>query len=256
MKKTLLAMLLAGSSCCVFAQVEDSVKKTMTDNTQTTTNNTQTTTDNTLTTTSEYNAYSSFTATPPVYVNSYIMRDYPAATNLHWRVDNNDWWHAYYVDANNMPMHVYYNTGGNTYTVSLPVKQSWVPDAVVTKAVQLYGPVLYDINMIKGTNRQDVYAVRILENGVASTVWMDENGNKVLDVYRMETTTTDNSTMSSDMNQSSTTTDATQMNAGTDMNNTETKTKVKTKNSDGTETKTKTKTKEGKTKTKTSTDPM
>ena len=235
MKKTILAMLLAGSSCCAFAQVEDSVKNTMT-------------TDNTLTTTSEYNAYSSFTATPPIYVNSYIMRDYPAATNLHWRLDNTDWWHAYYVDANNMPMHVYYNTGGNTYTVSLPVKQTWVPEAVVTKSVQLYGPVLYDINMIKGTNKQDLYAVRILENGVASTVWMDENGNKVMDVYRLETTT-DNAAMGTEQ------TTTTEMKMETD-NSTETKTKVKTENSDGTETKTKTKTKDGKTKTKTKTEPM
>ena len=238
MKKTILAMLLAGSSCSVFAQVEDSLKNTMTDNT--------------LTTTSEYNAYSTFTATPPNYVHSYILRDYPTATNLHWRLDNTDWWHAYYIDNANMPMHVYYNTGGNTYTVSLPVKQTWIPDAVVSRSVQLYGPVLYDINMVKGTNKQDIYAVRILENGVASTVWMDENGNKVLDVYRVETATTDNATMSTEMNQTST-----EMKVKTDMNtnNTETKTKVKTEHSDGTETKTKTKTKEGKTKTKTGTEP-
>ena len=176
------------------------------------------------------------------------MRDYPAATNLHWRLDNTDWWHAYYVDANNMPMHVYYNTGGNTYTVSLPVKQTWVPEAVVTKSVQLYGPVLYDINMIKGTNKQDLYAVRILENGVASTVWMDENGNKVMDVYRLETTT-DKAAMGTEQ------TTTTEMKMETD-NSTETKTKVKTENSDGTETKTKTKTKDGKTKTKTKTEPM
>jgi hypothetical protein len=224
MKKTFLAMLMAGCSCGVFAQ-EDSVKTTMMDNT--------------LTTTSEYNAFSSFTATPPDYVHSYVIRDYPAATNLHWRLDNNDWWHAYYLD-NNMPMHVYYNTGGNTYTVSLPVKQTWVPDAVVTKTVQLYGPVLYDINTIKGTNKEDIYAVRILENGVASTVYLDANGNRVMDVYRMETTT-DNAAMDTQPMQ-------TEMKVETDMNNVD-KMKVKTKNADGTETKTKTK--NGKTKTKT-----
>jgi hypothetical protein len=225
MKKTFLAMLMAGCSCGVFAQ-EDSVKNTMVDNT--------------LTTTSEYNAFSSFTATPPYYVNSYVLIYYPAATNLHWRLDNNDWWHAYYLDNNNMPMHVYYNTGGNTYTVSLPVKQTWVPDAVVTKTVQLYGPVLYDINAIKGTNKEDIYAVRILENGVASTVYMDENGNRVMDVYRMETTTDDAAMQSVE----------TEMKTESDMNGTDTKIKTKVKSSDGTETKTKTK--NGNTKMKTS----
>lgn len=229
MKKTFLGLFLVGCSCIMFAQ-EDSVKKMMTDNT--------------LTTTSEYNAYSSFTATPPNYVQSYIVRDYPAATNLHWRVDNNDWWHGYYLDNNNMPMHVYYNTGGNTYTVSLPVKQTWVPDAVVTKTVQLYGPVLYDINTIKGSNKEDIYAVRIIENGVSSTVYMDENGNRVTDIYRIETTT-DNAAMETQVEPSVNT----DMKTGTDMNNAE-KIKVKTKNADGTEMKTKTK--NGQTKTKTS----
>jgi len=229
MKKTILAMILAGSSCAVFAQ-EDSAKNV------------------TLMTTSEYNAYSTFTAMPPTDVHSYIMRDYPAATDLHWRMENTDWWHAYYLDNNGMPMNVYYNMRGNTYTVALPVKQTWIPDAVVTKAVQLYGPVLYDISSIKGSDKQDIYAVRILENGMTSTIWMDENGNKVMDIYRVEPVVTE--TMNTEVVPA-----GTEVKTETDMNSTDTKTKVKVKNDDGTETKTKTK--NGQTKTKTSgTEPL
>ena len=69
MKKTFLAMLLAGSSVAVFAQT-DSLKTDMSNP-----NTTQS-----MTTNSSYNAYSTYTATLPTGMQNYVMRDYPAAT--------------------------------------------------------------------------------------------------------------------------------------------------------------------------------
>jgi hypothetical protein len=249
MKKIVLAALLVGSSYAVFAQTDTSVTNK--------TNTTNTTMDNgmnnTMMTTADYNAFSTYTATPPDYMHSYVLRDYPTAADLKWRQEG-DWWHGYYLN-NGMPSHVYYTTGGNTFTVALPVRQSWVPDDVVSKAVTLYGPMLYDINTVKGTNSQDIYTIRILENGQMSTVWMDANGNKALDVYRMETTS-DNAAMGTGTTEVQTST-TTEVNTSTDMNmnnSKDTKTKIKVKNADGTETKTKMK--DGKVKTKTGTQPL
>lgn len=223
MKRTLLALLLAGSSFSLFAQT-DSLRTNTTD---------QTTTNETLSTNTSYNAYSTYTATLPTYMESYVLRDYPAATGVRWQ-QNGDWWHGYYVNAG-VPTHMYYNGAGKTFTVALPVHQSYVPDAVVAKAIDMYGPVMYDINTIKGTNNQDVYLVRIIENGQLTSQYMAEDGSKVIDIYRVEVADKDLNTLNMTP---STTTDA---NTSTDMNVTDenTKMKMKMKESDGTKTKTK-----------------
>lgn len=248
MKKTILAMLLAGSSCAVFAQ--DSSNQTMGDssrtyntNTNTNMNSNMSTDNNSLNSNTSYNAYGSFMATPPEYVQSYVMRDYPAYSGTHWQ-QFGDWWHGYSVN-NGVPAHYYYNMAGQSFIVALPVRQSLVPDAVVSKAVDQFGPTLYDINRLKGSMGQDIYQVRLLENGQLSSYWMDENGTKVIDVYRMETTETTNLN-TGNMNSTGTiqTSDADMTTTtGTDVSATDnasgTKMKIKTKTADGKKTKTK-----------------
>lgn len=231
MKKIIFSMLVAGFSCAAFAQV-DTVISTNTD---------ATVTNGTITTTTDYNAYSTYIATPPEYMSSYVLRDYPMATDVKWRQEN-DWWHGYYMN-NGVPNHVYYNSAGQTFTVALPVRQSWIPETVISKAVELYGPVIYDINTMKGTNNQEIYTVRLLENGQLSTIWIGEDGTRIMDVYRMETST-ENAALSTDVQTTPATPTSTEMNIDKD-----TKMKIKVENSDGTETKTKIK--NGKVKTKT-----
>ena len=223
MKKIFLAMLLAGCSCAVFAQ------------------------EVTLTTTKSYNAYGTFTATPPESVRNYVVRDYPSATTIYWRQSSPDWWHGYYLN-NDQPTHVYYTTSfhvptaGQSFTVALPVRQTWVPDEVVAKSVQIFGPTLYDIHAMKGSDKQDMYLVRVLENGELSNHYIDATGNSVVNVYRIETA--DDHAAMTTMDQPVSATDETLMDANADG----TKVKIKTKTSDGKETKTKIK--DGKVKTK------
>ena len=228
MKKILLALCMAGSACVVFAQDE-----------------TMNTTTNRLNTNTSHNAYASFNAIPPDYVSSYVVRDYPGAMEIRWQ-QSPDWWHGYYV-TNGQPMHIYYNTAGLTYNVALPVRQSWIPDVVVTKSVEMFGPGLYDINTVKGSDKKDIYLVRTIENGQLASYYIDENGNKVIDIYRVETMD-DNAAMHPGMDQSVntnvTTTDAALGEMGADAK----KVMIKTKTSDGKETKTKIK--DGKVKTK------
>lgn len=242
MKKTFLAMMLAGSSLVVFAQT-DSLKM------QTDSAKTDMTTPNTMTTNSSYNAYSTYTATLPTGMQNYVMRDYPAATGIRWQ-QSGDWWHGYYVNAG-MPVHLFYNERGQTFTAALPVHQSFVPDAVVSKAIDLYGPVMYDINKIKGTSGQDVYLVRILENGQLSSQYMAEDGSKVIDIYRTEVADKDLNSMNVTP---ATTTDSkvTTENAKitTDVNAVDDATKMKTKTKEANGTQTKTRMENGKVKIK------
>jgi hypothetical protein len=161
---------------------------------------------------------------------------------------------------------MYYNGAGQTFTVALPVRQTLVSDAVINKANQMYGPTLYDVTAVKGSNGQDIYLVRTIENGQIVSQWMGEDGTKVIDVYRTESTdamnnmngnsNTNSSMNNSSMNNSQTNTNTDQsVNSNTtnttdnssDMSNSNTNTtdsgttsgtgkdklKIKTKTSDG-----------------------
>lgn len=230
MKRTILALLLVGSSCAVFAQ-DDSLRM-------------NTTSDNAaMTTSTEYNAYGAFTATAPDYVNSYVVRDYPAATDVKWR-QAGDWWHGYYMEAG-QPMHVYYNNAGQTFRVAIPVRQSLIPDDVVTKVVDLYGPMVYDVNTIKGTHGQEIYHVRLIDNGQIVHQYLNADGTKAIDIWRMDVADSD---LHSGMNvegAESTGSEIKEMKIKRDGD----ELKIKTETKDGKETKTKIK--DGKVKTKT-----
>jgi hypothetical protein len=68
----------------------------------------------------------------------------------------------------------------NPYVASvyaaLPVLETYVPDALVSKLKDLYGAKLYDITWVKSSDNQDVYVVRTQENGVYQTQWVNADG--------------------------------------------------------------------------------
>jgi len=263
MKKILFSTVLAASSWALFAQ--DTTNRVMNNNTTTNQQMSSSTNQNTNTnptsnqtynntTTSNYNAYGI-----PNYVQMNFQTQHPSVSNLTWDRSTADWYHGYYSDANGRYTHVYYSTDPYYnvkyyperivgYTVSLPVLQTWVPDEVVTTATNLYKQNLYDITAMKAKDSQEVYQVRVQDNGELKSMWMDANGTAITEYWRVEepmmNTTNVNSSTTTDTN-------AAMDNSSTNSDmNTNAKTKTKTKMDDGSEMKTKTK--NGKTKTKTS----
>jgi hypothetical protein len=184
------------------------------------------------TSTSNYSAYGI-----PNYVQMNFQTQHPNATNLTWERPTADWYHGYYSDANGRYTHVYYSTDPyynsqyypervTGYIVSLPVLQTYVPDAVITTATNLYKQNLYDITAMKGNSNQDIYEVRVQDNGELKSMWMDANGTAVTDYYR----TNDQMNMNNTSNINSAT--STDTNAAMDNNssmNMDNNTKVKTK---------------------------
>lgn len=249
MKKTFLALLLAGSTCAAFAQVDTMGRGSIGNTTNTGVFDTSMSSSvGTLSSNDTYNAYSSYNAAAPEYVYSYVLRDYPGVTDVHW-MQTPDWWHGYYL-TNGQPMHVYYNTTGQTFTASLPVKQNLIPDEVVSKANAMWGPSVYDITTVKGAQGQDVYLVRTIENGQLSSQWIGADGSKVIDIYRVDNAdpmtngsmnaTSPQPAMSTDAattttTDASTTTDATtsDMSTTTDSSTGSDKIKIKTRTPDG-----------------------
>jgi hypothetical protein len=302
MKKIVLSAVLAASSWALFAQdttnrTNGTMNSNTTTNQQMSTNGTQGTNQNgtlnnnsnttnlnnnttsgqmynSTTNTSNYSAYGI-----PNYVQSNFQSQHPNVSNLAWTTSTADFYHGYYSDpTSGRYTHVYYSTDPyynsqyyperiTGYTVSLPVLETWVPDQVVTTALNQYKQNLYDIAAMKGNNNTNMYVVRVIDNGELKSMYMDSTGGAVTDYIRteeqanmnngtmnngnmnMNNGTNSNSSISNDTNG---TIDNSTTGTTSDMNNTNTDVKKKTKTtmSDGSQIKTKTK--NGKTSTKTS----
>ena len=237
MKKTLIALLLVGSSSALFAQT---ITSTTDDNT--------TTTDNTVTTSvssGSYNAYGTTVVDVPTTVRYSFQRDYPMVTNANWYLTPNGQYRVVYKDNMNQDMDVYYyGTSAQSYFVSLPVRESLTPEDVISKAKSMYGLSVYDINRVRAANMDYVYHLRLLDNGQVRDLWLSEQGSEIAaaDVFRTADVANNdiinevNTSTSSDANaamNNSTTTDA----STNDVNTSDTK--VKMKFSDGTKIKSK-----------------
>ncbi|HEX2606184.1 MAG TPA: hypothetical protein VHK91_02350, partial [Flavisolibacter sp.] len=204
MKKTILSMLILGSSCAVFAQ--DTTSRSTGDTTSsmnTTTNgsmnngtnshmnnnssswNKDSMSNGTMSTTGAYNAYGLTSANVPQNIQGYFTRDYPAAgSNVMW-MQNGDWYRASY-NTNGRYSHVMYNDRGDNFTVALPVTQSYVPDDIINKLSSQYGPAIYDVTTIKSSDSTNIYQVRTIENGQVKSSWIAEDGSMVADPFRKD----------------------------------------------------------------------
>jgi hypothetical protein len=136
------------------------------------------------------------TVTVPGYIVTNFERAYPGVTVLTWEPVNTTivewqpvttWWRASYNDNNRMT-HVYYNEAGENYRVALPVLQNNVPEEVITRAITTHGPIVYAITGLKSAAGNNVYQVKLVENGVSRTVWLDGTGTSLneADVYKVK----------------------------------------------------------------------
>jgi hypothetical protein len=316
MKKTLIALLLVGSSSALFAQNTQNT----TNNTNTTTNSTSTdvkaspkaspTTDANMTTqpdlntnvntdantnannnanistdapvtpnnsvntnanmntttdnssmnnsanvnqsslsTGSYNAYGTLATDVPTTVRYSFQKEHPDVTGAQWYQTPTGQLRVMYKDANNQDMDLYYyGTSAQSYMISLPLKQSLTSDDIVAKAKSMFGLAVYDINRVKAANMEDVYHIRLLDNGQVKSVWINEQGTEVAatDVFRStvvaegdvinEVNTAPASNNSNNTNNSSNSSDSPAMNnsAAPSTNNSSSDTKTNTNNSGST----------------------
>lgn len=141
MKKTILAMIIAGSSAAVCAQDTTTMKDTRMDSAQNMTG--------TQTSTGDYSAYG--TANMPTMIQRNFQAQYPSATDAQWQQTYNGFWRATYRQSGQL-MTIHYAPNGESFMVALPVLQSNVPQDIVNRALELYGNNLYDITLVKLPN--------------------------------------------------------------------------------------------------------
>jgi hypothetical protein len=218
MKKTIAVMLLMGSVAAVNAQ--DTLNSDLNNDPQR------------LEMTGYYHAKG--TTNVPSHFQSNFQLAYPNATDVAW-YEVNDWYRAVHMQEGRT-MHTYYTPNGSTFVVALPVVQSWVPEDVISTALNRYGNNIYAVNKVKVAGGTDAYQISILENGTLRNEWIGADGTAITDVFRTSSDDMANQTMLNTGSYS-----------GKEAENTKVKTKIE--KADGTEIKTKTK--NGKTKVKT-----
>jgi hypothetical protein len=213
-------------------------------------NNNGTMNNGNMSTTGNYSAYGATSVTAPSNIQSYMMRDYPSASDVMWQ-QQGDWYHGTYLN-NGRYNHVYYNEAGATYSVALPVTQTWMPDEVINKMSSMFGPSIYDIAMIKGAGGQNIYHVRLSENGQMRSQYIGEDGTTINDPFVTDHNMNNNmqQNLNNGMNSNMNSTDGSSSNTGTTTtgsNQTEGSEVVEMKvKSEGDKTKIETKTKNGK----------
>ena len=120
----------------------------------------------------------------PVTIKTNFEASYPTATTVTWMPMTSDWWYATYKNENNRIVRVYYNTQpwymmrGESFKASLPVLNTYVPDVVITNAINTYGNNLYSITKRLSTGNEESYHVTVIKNGVSEVIVM--NGQAVV----------------------------------------------------------------------------
>jgi hypothetical protein len=179
MKKTILAIILAGSSAAVCAQDTSNMNNNRMDSAQNTTG--------VQTSTGDYNAY----ANMPPSIQRNFQAQYPGVTNAQWQPTYNGLWRASYMQ-NGQWMNVNYSPRGESFMVALPVLQSSVPAEIVSKAMDLYGGNVYDISLVKLPNPQLAAMDSMI--AAASSNAVNNTGITTTDTAAMDNTTGDTTT--------------------------------------------------------------
>jgi len=118
----------------------------------------------------------------PTVIRTNFQTSYPTATTVTWTPMTNDWWYATYKTDNNRIVRVYYSTQpwymmrGESFKASLPVLNTFVPELVITNAINTYGNNLYSITKRLSTGNEESYHVTVIKNGVSEVILMNRQG--------------------------------------------------------------------------------
>ena len=118
----------------------------------------------------------------PTTIRANFQASYPTATTVTWLPMTNDWWYASYKTDNNRIVRVYYTTQpwymmrGDSFRASLPVLNTFVPELVITNAINTYGNNLYSITKRLSTGNEESYHVTVIKNGISEVILMNRQG--------------------------------------------------------------------------------
>jgi hypothetical protein len=124
------------------------------------------------------------TVNVPVSIQGSFTAAYPSAADVKWS-QSGDWYRARYRE-NGQIMQISYREDGKTLTMpAAPVLRTFVPEEIVSKAIDVYGMNIYAIGKTRGQDGQDLYNVTVIENGQSKTEWMNADGTTAMTPHRI-----------------------------------------------------------------------
>ena len=126
----------------------------------------------------------------PASIRTNFQMSYPNVTEVKW-MPVNDWWYASFKNEENRMVRVYYNTQpyylerDESFRLSLPVLNTFVPDDVILAAINTYGNDLYSITTTKPGENGQMYHVTLIKNGVSEIVMLNSNAVASSDVNKL-----------------------------------------------------------------------
>ena len=135
-----------------------------------------------------------YTYQVPGTIRTNFVVTYPTATQVTWMPMSTDWWYAAYMNDESRMTRVYYNTQpyylerNESFKVSLPVLNTYVPESVVASAIRTYGNDLFSITARKpGESGMQSYYITLIKNGVSEIVTMDGDNMAYTEVSKTPT---------------------------------------------------------------------
>jgi hypothetical protein len=128
----------------------------------------------------------------PASIRANFETNNPTTATVTWMPMTTDWWYATYKNDNNRIVRVYYNTQpwymmrGESFKASLPVLNTYVPDAVITNAINTYGNNLYSITRRVPKGNDEMYHVTVIKNGVSEISLMNSQGVVYTDINKAQ----------------------------------------------------------------------
>jgi len=115
----------------------------------------------------------------PLHVVERFHKNYPDATAVHWTYTSGRWNASFHKMDGNRDMNACYNSKGHHIDSRYALARTAVPNKVVEQVdVRYPGRYEHHYTKIERPMKRDLYRVRVKQQGVYKTLYMDSHGHE------------------------------------------------------------------------------
>jgi hypothetical protein len=115
----------------------------------------------------------------PMSVRNTFHKNYPDANAVHWQYMNGRWNADFRKMDGDIQMKACYNDKGHHIDSRMPIAQTAVPTKVIHRLDERYpGQYTHHYTKIERPMKRDLYQVRVKEQGMYKTLYIDKHGHE------------------------------------------------------------------------------
>ena len=115
----------------------------------------------------------------PLSVKDRFHKDYPDANATHWKYTDGKWNANFRKMEDNKMMDACYDGKGHRIDTRMTIAQTAVPDKVLHRLNDKYpGRYNHHFTKVERPNKRDLYQVRVKQQGVYKTLYLDGRGHE------------------------------------------------------------------------------